>query len=82
MTCKTFYRVNPQTDERWKSYLCDTFEELPTEGCVQGEWAIVKTPARRMFLHSGSVWEEKGIGGSSLSETHIPLIVQAQVLVI
>ncbi len=65
MTCKTFYRVNPQTDERWKSYLCDIFDDLPTNGCLQGEWAIVKTPTRRMFLHSGSVWEEKGVGGAA-----------------
>ncbi len=65
MTCKIFYRVNPQTDERWKSYLCDTFEELPTEGCIQGEWAVVKTPTRRMFLHSGSGWEEKGAGAAA-----------------
>ena len=65
MAYKIFYRVNPTTDERWKSYLCDSITDLPASGLVIGEWAVTKDTQKIYIANSTTTFVEKGAGGAA-----------------
>ena len=71
---EVFYRVNPQTDKIWKSYLADTYADLATSGLTAGEWAVCKDTTKIYIANSTTTFVEKSAGGTGGVESHISLL--------